>query len=68
MPLRAAIAKVVNGQDLSFDEVTAAMDAIMGGMALATPERWQRRSVGNAGTLGDNDEPLYRSLKLLMNR
>ena len=68
MPLKHAIAQVINGRDLSFAEAEAAMDAIMGGMALATPERWQRRSVGNAGTLGDNDEPLYRSLKLLMNR
>ncbi len=33
MPLRAAIAKVINGQDLSFDEAAAAMDAIMDGAA-----------------------------------
>jgi len=33
LPLRAAIAKVINGQDLSFDEAAAAMDAIMSGAA-----------------------------------
>lgn len=33
MPLRAAIAKVINGQDLSRQEAGAAMDAIMDGAA-----------------------------------
>ncbi len=33
MPLRTAIAKVINRQDLSFEEAAAAMDAIMGGAA-----------------------------------
>ncbi len=33
MPLRAAIAKVINGQHLSREEATAAMDAIMDGAA-----------------------------------
>ncbi len=33
MPLKAAIAKTINGQDLSFDEAAAAMDAIMDGAA-----------------------------------
>ncbi len=33
MPLRAAIAKVINGQDLSREEAGAAMDAIMDGAA-----------------------------------
>src|SRR5690606_37634522 len=33
MPLKAAIAKAINGQDLSFDEAAAAMDVIMDGAA-----------------------------------
>lgn len=33
MPLKSAIARVINGQDLSFDEAAAAMDAIMDGAA-----------------------------------
>jgi anthranilate phosphoribosyltransferase len=33
MPLKNAIARVINGQDLSFEEAAAAMDAIMDGAA-----------------------------------
>jgi anthranilate phosphoribosyltransferase len=33
MPLKHAIARVINGQDLSFEEAAAAMDAIMDGAA-----------------------------------
>jgi anthranilate phosphoribosyltransferase len=33
MPLKTAIAKVINGQDLTFDEAAEAMDIIMGGQA-----------------------------------
>ena len=33
MPLKHAIAQVINGRDLSFDEAAAAMDAIMNGAA-----------------------------------
>ena len=33
MPLKNAIARVINGQNLSFDEAAAAMDAIMDGAA-----------------------------------
>ncbi len=33
MPLKTAIATVINGGDLTFDEAAAAMDAIMGGEA-----------------------------------
>lgn len=33
MPLKSAIARVINGQDLTFDEAAAAMDVIMDGAA-----------------------------------
>ena len=33
MPLKQAIAQVINGRHLSFDESAAAMDAIMDGAA-----------------------------------
>src|SRR5690606_7414713 len=33
MPLKPAIARVINGQDLSVEEAAAAMDAIMDGAA-----------------------------------
>ena len=33
MPLKSAIARVINGDDLTFDEAAAAMDAIMDGAA-----------------------------------
>ena len=76
MPLRAAIAKVINGQDLSFDEAAAAMDAIMDGAATPaqigsylTALRMKRETVdeiaGSAGSMRRHvipvDVPLGRA-------
>ena len=80
MPLRAAIAKVINGQDLSFDEAAAAMDAIMDGAATPaqigsylTALRMKRETVdeiaGSAGSMRRHvipvDVPLGRGQFLL---
>ena len=80
MPLRAAIAKVINGQDLSFDEAAAAMDAIMDGAATPaqigsylTALRMKRETVdeiaGSAGSMRRHvipvDVPLGRGEFLL---
>jgi anthranilate phosphoribosyltransferase len=80
LPLRAAIAKVINGQDLSFDEAAAAMDAIMDGAATPaqigsylTALRMKRETVdeiaGSAGSMRRHvipvDVPLGRGQFLL---
>jgi len=80
LPLRAAIAKVINGQDLSFDEAAAAMDAIMDGAATPaqigsylTALRMKRETVdeiaGSAGSMRRHvipvDVPLGRGEFLL---